>query len=451
MKTQVSEEIKQRCEELKISDDAMVELMDLFLRELNKGLSKKDNPTADVKCFITYIKDLPNGEERGKFLALDLGGTNFRVLIVHLKGDKDFEMESKIYAVPQDLMVGGAEQLFDHIADCLANFMKDQNVYDERLSLGFTFSFPLQQLGLTKGLLVKWTKGFNVAGVTGEDVVKLLKDAIKRRGDIQIDICAILNDTTGTLMSCAWKNHNCRIGLIVGTGSNACYVEKIENIEMYEGLETNQMIINTEWGALGDNGSLEFIRTSYDRAIDEQSINRGKQIYEKMISGMYMGELVRLILLRFTKDGLLFNGMDSELLRKSQEFQTNYVSQIESDEIGNYKNCMEVIHKLGLSANFKDCANVRYICECVSTRSAHLVSAGIACLINKMNEQSVTIGVDGSVYRYHPKYHDLMVKRIRQFVRPEISFDLMLSEDGSGRGAALVAAVACREEGRISG
>lgn len=27
---------------------------------------------------------------------------------------------------------------------------------------------------------------------------------------------AILNDSTGTLMSCAWLNHQCRIGCIVG-------------------------------------------------------------------------------------------------------------------------------------------------------------------------------------------------------------------------------------------
>lgn len=60
---------------------------------------------------------------------------------------------------------------------------------------------------------------------------------------------------------------------------------------------------------------------------------------------------------------------------------------------------------------------------------------------------AIQVGVDGSVYRFHPNYHDLMVQRIRQFVKPEISFDLMLSEDGSGRGAALVAAVACREAG----
>lgn len=41
-----------------------------------------------------------------------------------------------------------------------------------------------------------------------------------------------------------------------------------------------------------------------------------------------------------------------------------------------------------------------------------------------------------------------MTEQIRKMVKPEIHFDLMLSEDGSGRGAALVAAVACRQEGK---
>lgn len=59
---------------------------------------------------------------------------------------------------------------------------QEHEVYNERLPLGFTFSFPLRQLGLTKGLLVRWTKGFNCEGVVNEDVVQLLKDAIARRG-----------------------------------------------------------------------------------------------------------------------------------------------------------------------------------------------------------------------------------------------------------------------------
>ena len=43
--------------------------------------------------------------ERGHFLALDLGGTNFRVLLITLKG-VDVEMKNKIFPISQTLMVG---------------------------------------------------------------------------------------------------------------------------------------------------------------------------------------------------------------------------------------------------------------------------------------------------------------------------------------------------------
>lgn len=48
-----------------------------------------------------------------------------------------------------------------------------------------------------------------------------------------------------------------------------------------------------------------------------------------MISGMYMGELVRLALVRFTNDNLLFGGKGSDLLYKRGNFFTKYVSEIE--------------------------------------------------------------------------------------------------------------------------
>lgn len=183
-----------------------------------------------------------------------------------------------------------------------------------------------------------------------------------------------------------------------------------------------------------------------------------------MISGMYMGELVRLALVKFTKAGLLFGGQGSELLFKRFQFFTKYVSEIESDKPGTFMNCYDVLEEIGIGhATDEDCANVRFICECVSSRAAYLSSAGIAGLINKMNDPSVTVrrkasnafehwitgfyfqvGVDGSVYRFHPKFHDLMYSKIRELTHDHIKFDLMLSEDGSGRGAALVAAVASR-------
>ena len=46
--------------------------------------------------------------------------------------------------------------------------------------------------------------------------------------------------------------------------------------------------------------------TKWDRAVDEMSVNPGKQIFEKMISGMYMGELIRQVLVDLMKDDLIF-------------------------------------------------------------------------------------------------------------------------------------------------
>ena len=49
-------------------------------------------------------------------------------------------------------------------------------------------------------------------------------------------------------------------------------------------------------------------------------------------------------------------------------------------------------------------------------------------------------------FRYHPHFKNVMQSRISQLMGIDYKFDLMLSEDGSGRGAALVAAVLKREE-----
>lgn len=57
------------------------------------------------------------------------------------------------------------------------------------------------------------------------------------------------------------------------------------------------------------------------------SLPRGR--FEKMISGLYMGELVRLILVKMAKEKLLFNGKVPDDLRKKGCFETKYVSAIE--------------------------------------------------------------------------------------------------------------------------
>jgi len=437
-------QIEDYCRDLVINNDHISKMEQRLRAAIDKGLDKDSHPTATVKCFPTYVRELPGGCETGKYLALDLGGTNFRVVVIDIGKDK-FEMDSEVYALSKELMEGSGESLFDYIAECLAKFVKSRGIQDQVLPLGFTFSFPCRQNGLASGDLIAWTKGFSCAGVEGQDVVALLAKAIDKRQDVKVDVAALLNDTTGCLMSCAWKNPNCRIGLIIGTGTNACYLEECEKVGTLEDSERigkQDMIVNTEWGAFGDKGELDFILTKWDKNVDAASLNPGKQIFEKMISGMYMGEVVRQVVVDLVNENLIFSGHDTSKLMEHGRFYTKYVSEIESDPVGEYKRCRSALSDLGLNdITNEDCSAIRYICECVSRRAGFMVSAGITALLKKMDYKDVVVAIDGSVFRYHPHFPNIMKSRIAQLMGIDYKFDLMLSTDGSGRGAALVAAV----------
>jgi len=432
---------------LDLKDEDYKKVMDAMLKDMEAGLHPDHHATSNIKCYPTYVRAVPDGTENGDFLALDLGGTNFRVLLINLNG-MEVKMESKIFIIPQHIMLGSGEQLFDHIADCIYKFMSDHNLTDRILPLGFTFSFPCRQEGLDKAILTTWTKGFKCSGVEGYDIVQLLHDAIQRRGDMpHVKCLAVINDTVGSLMSCAHSDKKCAIGLILGTGTNACYIEDLKVVKTWEGEIEGppQVLINTEWGAFGNDGNLDFMLTDFDRSIDKHSINPGKQIYEKMISGMYMGEIARLAIVRLLKNNLLFGGETSYHLATRGRFYTKYVSEIEGDDVDNFTVTKQIFEELEIAThNEQDYRLVRHVCGLVSRRAAFLASAGLACLLNKMHRKDVVIGIDGSLYRFHPFFHDLMMEKTRALTKPDIEFKMMLSHDGSGKGAALVAAVADR-------
>lgn len=61
-----------------------------------------------------------------------------------------------------------------------------------------------------------------------------------------------------------------------GTGTNVCYMEEVENIDLVDG-DQGRMCVNMEWGAFGDAGELDDFSTQFDRFVDDSSTNPGKQ------------------------------------------------------------------------------------------------------------------------------------------------------------------------------
>ncbi|XP_005053638.1 PREDICTED: hexokinase-3 [Ficedula albicollis] len=431
---------------LRLSRADLEKVQALMRQEMDRGLCKETNPTASVRMLPTYVTHTPDGTERGDFLALDLGGTNFRVLVVRVT-EEGITMASEIYVIPATIMQGTGEALFDHILDCIIDFQMKQNLVTQMLPLGFTFSFPCQQVGLDKALLLTWTKGFSASGCVGKDVVQLLRDAAKRKQHLGMQVVALVNDTVGTMMACGYDDPKCEIGLIVGTGTNACYMEEMKNVGTVEG-DQGRMCINMEWGAFGDNGCLDHLFTQFDKVVDETTINPGKQRFEKLISGMYLGEIVRQILMAMVEKQLLFKGRPCPKLQTRNIFQTKFLSTIELNGLA-LRQIRAILNELELDASFEDSVLMREVCQAVSLRAAQLCAAGLAAVVEKMRESrgldqlSVTVGVDGTLYKLHPCFSDNLQKTLKDLA-PKCNVTFLLSEDGSGKGAALVAAVADR-------
>ncbi|NXG53751.1 HXK3 protein, partial [Psilopogon haemacephalus] len=439
-------EVNQLLAPLRLGRAELERVQALMRQEMELGLGRETNATASVRMLPTYVCGTPDGTERGEFLALDLGGTNFRVLVVRVAED-GIHMANKIYIIPTAVMQGTGEALFDHIIECIMDFQQKQDLMGQVLPLGFTFSFPCQQLGLDKAVLLSWTKGFSASGCVGQDVAQLLREAAQRKQAGKGRVVAVVNDTVGTMMSCSYDDPKCEIGLIVGTGTNACYMEEMCNVGTVEG-DQGRMCINMEWGAFGDNGCLDDFFTHFDQLVDEKTINVGKQRFEKLISGMYLGEIVRHILLALVEKQLLFRDKPCPKLQTKDIFQTKFLSTIEMEGLA-LQEVQTILQDLELHASLEDSALVREVCQTVSRRAAHLCAAGLAAVVEKMRENrglarlTVTVGVDGTLYKMHPHFSRNLQQTLRDLA-PNCAVTFLQSEDGSGKGAALVAAVACR-------
>ncbi|XP_076238867.1 hexokinase type 2 isoform X2 [Calliopsis andreniformis] len=443
------QKIEQRVAKLKFLAGTVRKIEDVFLSEMNKGIHQQP---SSLQMENTYVPELLDGTEEGLYLALDLGGTNFRVLLVELSHGTIIREEVKKYHIGSDLRVGSGIRLFDYLAKCVSDFVIEQGLQNIELPLGFTFSFPMIQHSLDIGILVTWTKTFNCPGVVNEDAVRLLREALDRRGDTKVKVVAILNDTTGTLVQGSTLDHNTAIGLILGTGSNACYLERANRVEHWETERhgEREVIIDIEWGALGDNGVLDFIKTDYDRENDANSLIVNSFTFEKYISGKYLGEIVRVVLAKLTKEGLLFVEHTPGSLLIPGNLTTDLVSDIEQDTMdGGFNNTKKILKKFDIDPDEEDMKVVQYICEVVSNRAALLVAICLSVLLKRIDKEHVTIAVDGSLFKHHPRL-ETWIKQYIKLLAPDHKFKMIHAEDGSGKGAALVAAIAQRLNERLN-
>jgi len=414
---------------------------------LDKGLQKDGQI---VPMIPTFVFGWPTGEEVGEYLALDLGGTNLRVCLVELQGHGKFEVTQTKYRLTEEQKQEDGQKLLDFCAECLDNFIVHtlgRTEADPMLPLGFTFSYPCSQLRIDHGELIRWTKGFGAPNIEGHDVAAMFASSLKRL-NVNAELTALINDTTGTLIASNYVDPNTKIAVIFGTGCNAAYMETAGNIPKMAsvGLPAEQgMAINCEWGAFDSFEHQHLPRTKYDIIIDESSNKPGEQSFEKMIAGLYLGEVFRLVLCELIDNGDLFLGQNTYKLEKAYAFDTAFLSLMESDPTDELLTVIGVFnHFFGIETTLEERQFFRKLAVLIGTRAARLSACGIAAIVSKKGylEEGCAVGADGSLYNKYPNFanrvHAALVDIFGEKGKRIVTHH---AEDGSGVGSAIIAAM----------
>ncbi|KAB5551127.1 hexokinase-domain-containing protein [Coniochaeta sp. 2T2.1] len=443
------------------------EITDHFEKELTKGLTKEG---GSIPMNPTWVMSFPTGYETGTYLALDMGGTNLRVCEITLTDAKsEFDIIQSKYRMPEELKTGDADELWEYIADCLKQFIVTHHGSSSekmsKLPLGFTFSYPATQNYVDEGILQRWTKGFDIDGVEGRNVVPMFEAALESRG-VPIKLAALINDTTGTLIASAYTDTKMKIGCIFGTGCNAAYMEDCGSIPKLAHMNLppdTPMAINCEWGAF-DNEHKVLPRTPYDVMIDKDSPRPGQQAFEKMVAGLYLGEIFRLIMVDMhdKHTSSMFAGQDISKLRRPYSLDSSFLSAIEDDSFENLAETYELFQtKLQITPNPQELELIRRTAELIGTRAARLSACGVAAISKKKGYTSCHVGADGSVFNKYPHFKARGAQALREILDwpektnpdEEDPIEILAAEDGSGVGAALIAALTLQrvKEGNLHG
>ena len=413
-----------------------------FQDEMRRGLSGNPRSIAMHPSFVSR----PSGNERGRYLALDLGGTNVRATLVELGGKRDVRvLDHQSFRLATTS--GSADDLFGPVADFLVGVLAEHGAD----GIGYIFAFPMDQTGVRSGRLTKWTKEFAFDGVEGQDVVALMERAIRARMDRGGDfrIRALANDTVGVLAAGAYLDPRCDMGLIVGTGANLAVAAPNDMIVRRDlpapvG-SPSEMIFNME---CGNFDGVDSIQTDADRRLDAESDTSG-QLMEKMIAGRYLGEVARLRVVEAASKGEGFEGWLDERgdFAAPYSFTTERLSDIIFDDSQDLTATAMELGRLGVVVTTLDERTLlKEMCVSVARRSARIVAGSIAATATYIDpglKNEHMVAVDGSVFRGIPGYRGEVERGLaRALGESSDRIQICYLRDGSGLGAAVVASVA---------
>lgn len=416
----------------------MLEAMSIGLlpdQEADKLASLYDSlPLAMLPTFIGVDNKVPYEKP---CIVLDAGGTNFRVAVLTMHPDKAPDIEHfAVYPMPGSEEELSKKEFYDKIVSFLEPVI---NLSDD---IGFCFSYPAEIMPNRDGRVLSFTKQVRAPEVVGGLIGEDLKAALARHNLPSDKNVCILNDTVATLLGgrafLSEELYDSFVGFIWGTGMNAAYVEQCQAInKIYDKLSSEQlaerMIINTESGY-----HRPLLSSAIDLEMDESTVDPGRSLLEKRVSGRYLGVLCLYVIRKAIKENLF-----------SSFFVNNFsgLNNLSTKELDDYMR-----QPFGQNVLSKCCANdidrltLHYLIDNLFERASRYVVTLIAAILVKSGLgknplKPTVVTMDGSTYYNSLVLPTKVAYYVKHFINDELDLSIRFNktENGNLVGAAIAA------------
>jgi hexokinase len=276
---------------------------------------------------------------------------------------------------------------------------------------------------------------------------------------------SIINDSSATLLSRAYEDPSTRFAVILGTGFNISVHLPVSSLATtkYKGYpqawldEATHVLVNTECSMFGKN---VFPTTRWDEQLNDMHVRPDFQPFEHMISGRYLGEIVRLIIIEAVRTAGLFSGEIPDKLSEPYALDTGIIAAMEMDNSKHLINATALFqqkHPLSKPSTYNDIHFVRQVSQLVSHRAAAFLATGIHALwvlrtkaegLDPESAGHMSIGCNGSVIEKYPFFRELCQSHLDELTTASGAAPKSISLEIALESAIFGAAVAvCSLEG----
>ena len=349
-------------------------LIQSIYEHMDMGLSGKTGSMMMIPSYLYAEGRIAEGEP---VAVIDAGGTNLRAASVVFTADGP-----KVLSLEKSPMPGthgriSVQQMFDEFVRRILPYMPESG----RLALCFSYAFEALPDGEAR--IITMSKEVEVEDASGTLIVDGMKKAFRRAGyGTELHII-VVNDTAGVLYSALASGENEGIGFILGTGMNTAYFEKTSRIGKIGPVQHDRMMINMEsaYFSAAPAGPVDLL-------IDCTSRNRGEAVFEKMVSGAYLGKTAAICAKELAGAGFL-SGETAE--RMPEEFLMADISSFLRNVSGSVSE---------ICSSSSDADVLAELFRVIEIRAGKMTAALVATVIKRIKENgfqgAVPVAVNGS-------------------------------------------------------